>query len=71
MRKTKYISLLLGLMLAAASCTLSFDEPPASDAVEKPNGDGFTSPRTEQTEFGNVTYQFENGVRVIDEQYVP
>ena len=47
------------------------DEPPADGNDDTPNGDGFTAPRTEQTELGSVTYQFQDGVRVIDEKYVP
>ena len=47
------------------------DEPPADGNDDTPNGDGFTAPRTEQTELGSVTYQFQDGVRVIDEKYIP
>lgn len=47
------------------------DEPPADGNDDTPNGDGFTAPRTEQTEFGDVTYQFQDGVRLINEKYVP
>ena len=47
------------------------DEPSADGNDNTPNGDGFTAPRTEQTELGSVTYQFQDGVRVIDEKYIP
>lgn len=59
------------MMLLAVGCTLSLDEPVPDGGDDTPNGDGFSSPKTQLTEFGEVTYQFEEGVRVIDEKYVP
>ncbi len=72
MKKFIHILLLSGLMLAPAGCTLSFDdELPATNEEDTSNGDGFSAPCTRQTEYGHVTYQFEDGVRVIDEKYMP
>lgn len=59
------------MMLLAVGCTLSLDEPLPDGGEDNLNGDGFSAPKTQQTEFGEVTYQFEEGVRVIDEKYVP
>lgn len=59
------------MMLLAVGCTLSLDEPLPDGGEDNLNGDGFSSPKTQLTEFGEVTYQFEEGVRVIDEKYVP
>lgn len=59
------------MMLLAVGCTLSLDEPLPDGGDDTLNGDGFSSPKTQLTEFGEVTYQFEEGVRVIDEKYVP
>lgn len=59
------------MMLLAVGCTLSLDEPVPDGGEDNLNGDGFSAPKTQQTEFGDVTYQFEEGVRVIDEKYVP
>lgn len=59
------------MMLLAVGCTLSLDEPLPDGGEDILNGDGFSAPKTQQTEFGDVTYQFEEGVRVIDEKYVP
>lgn len=59
------------MMLLAVGCTLSLDEPVPDVGEDTLNGDGFSSPKTQLTEFGEVTYQFEEGVRVIDEKYVP
>lgn len=59
------------MMLLAVGCTLFLDEPVPDGSEDTPNGDGFSSPKTQLTEFGEVTYQFEEGVRVIDEKYVP
>lgn len=59
------------MMLLAVGCTLSLDEPLPDGGDDTLNGDGFSAPKTQQTEFGDVTYQFEEGVRVIDEKYVP
>lgn len=60
------------LPLIVCSCTLMLEEPPAPDATEPgENGDGITSPRTEINEFGKSTYQFNEGVRIIDESYLP
>lgn len=59
------------MMLLAVGCTLSLDEPLPDGGEDNLNGDGFSAPKTQQTEFGDVTYQFEEGVRVIDEKYVP
>ena len=48
------------------------EEPPAPDATEPgESGDGITSPRTEINEFGKSTYQYNEGVRIIDESYLP
>lgn len=63
--------LILAFSLILAGCSLYMDEPLSSDESGQPNGDGFTAPRTEQTELGSVTYQFQDGVRVIDEKYIP
>lgn len=60
------------LPLIVCSCTLMLEEPPAPDATEPgENGDGITSPRTEINEFGKSTYQYNEGVRIIDESYLP
>lgn len=71
MKRLNHILLIIGLALSIAGCTLSLDEPPVNGEGEEPNGDGFSAPRTEQTELGEVTYQFQDGVRVINEKYVP
>lgn len=71
MKTIKNILAIIGILIFASGCTLMLDEPPADGNDDTPNGDGFTAPRTEQTEFGDVTYQFQDGVRVIDEKYVP
>lgn len=63
--------LILAFSLILAGCSLYMDEPLSSDESGQPNGDGFSSPKTEQTELGSVTYQFQDGVRVIDEKYIP
>lgn len=63
--------LILVFSLILAGCSLYMDEPLSSDESGQPNGDGFSSPKTEQTELGSVTYQFQDGVRVIDEKYIP
>ena len=59
------------MMLLAVGCTLSLDEPVPDVGEDTLNGDGFSSPKTQLTEFGDVTYQFQDGVRVIDEKYIP
>ena len=60
------------LPLIVCSCTLMLEEPPAPDAPEPgESGDGITSPRTEINEFGKTTYQYNEGVRLIDETYLP
>lgn len=71
MKQLNHTILLLGMMLLAVGCTLSLDEPLPDGGDDTLNGDGFSAPKTQQTEFGDVTYQFEEGVRVIDEKYVP
>lgn len=71
MKTIKNILAIIGILIFASGCTLMLDEPPADGNDDTPNGDGFTAPRTEQTELGSVTYQFQDGVRVIDEKYVP
>ncbi len=71
MKTIKNILAIIGILIFASGCTLMLDEPSADGNDDTPNGDGFTAPRTEQTEFGSVTYQFQDGVRVIDEKYVP
>lgn len=71
MKRLNHTILLLGMMLLAVGCTLSLDEPLPDGGDDTLNGDGFSAPKTQQTEFGDVTYQFEEGVRVIDEKYVP
>lgn len=71
MKQLNHTILLLGMMLLAVGCTLSLDEPLPDGGEDNLNGDGFSAPKTQQTEFGDVTYQFEEGVRVIDEKYVP
>ena len=71
MKTIKNILAIIGILIFASGCTLMLDEPPADSNDDTPNGDGFTAPRTEQTEFGDVTYQFQDGVRVIDEKYIP
>ena len=71
MRTIKNILAIIGILIFASGCTLMLDEPHADGNDDTPNGDGFTAPRTEQTELGSVTYQFQDGVRVIDEKYVP
>lgn len=71
MKRLNHTILLLGMMLLAVGCTLSLDEPLPDGGDDTLNGDGFSSPKTQLTEFGEVTYQFEEGVRVIDEKYVP
>lgn len=62
------------LTFAFSSCTLMLEEPPAPDEeIQEPSdtGDGVTSPRVIVDEFGKATYQFNEGVRVIDESYLP
>lgn len=71
MKTIKNILAIIGILIFASGCTLMLDDPPADGNGDTPNGDGFTAPRTEQTELGSVTYQFQDGVRVIDEKYVP
>lgn len=71
MKTLKNILAIIGILIFASGCTLMLDEPPADGNDDTPNGDGFTAPRTEQTEFGDVTYQFQDGVRLINEKYVP
>ena len=71
MKTIKNILAIIGILIFASGCTLMLDEPPADGNDDTPNGDGFTAPRTEQTEFGDVTYQFQDGVRLINEKYVP
>ena len=71
MKTIKNILAIIGILIFASGCTLMLDEPPADSNDDTPNGDGFTAPRTEQTEFGDVTYQFQDGVRLINEKYVP
>lgn len=71
MKTIKNILVIIGILIFASGCTLMLDEPPADGNDDTPNGDGFTAPRTEQTEFGDVTYQFQDGVRLINEKYVP
>ncbi len=68
---TKYFVATI-LPLIVCSCTLMLEEPPAPDATEPgESGDGITSPRTEINEFGKSTYQYNEGVRIIDESYLP
>lgn len=71
MKTIKNILAIIGILIFASGCTLMLDEPAADGNDDTPNGDGFTAPRTEQTELGSVTYQFQDGVRVIDEKYIP
>lgn len=71
MKTIKNILVIIGILIFASGCTLMLDEPSADGNDDTPNGDGFTAPRTEQTELGSVTYQFQDGVRVIDEKYIP
>ena len=71
MKTIKNILAIIGILIFASGCTLMLDEPPADGNDDTPNGDGFTAPRTEQTEFGDVTYLFQDGVRLINEKYVP
>lgn len=71
MKTIKNILAIIGILIFASGCTLMLDEPPADGNDDTPNGDGFSSPKTEQTELGSVTYQFQDGVRVIDEKYIP
>lgn len=71
MKTIKNILAIIGILIFASGCTLMLDEPSADGNDDTPNGDGFTAPRTEQTELGSVTYQFQDGVRVIDEKYIP
>ena len=71
MKTIKNILAIIGILIFASGCTLMLDEPPADGNDDTPNGDGFTASRTEQTEFGDVTYQFQDGVRLINEKYVP
>ena len=71
MKRLNQIILLLGMMLLAVGCTLSLDEPVPDVGEDTLNGDGFSSPKTQLTEFGDVTYQFQDGVRLINEKYVP
>lgn len=70
MKKFQHILILLCFLLFTGNCTLMLDEPQLpAEPVEEENGDGITSPRTETNELGVVTYQFNKGVRVIDEKY--
>ena len=71
MKTIKNILAIIGILIFASGCTLMLDEPHADGNDDTPNGDGFTAPRTEQTELGSVSYQFQDGVRVIDEKYIP
>lgn len=74
MKRLFDIFLILALALAANACTLMLDEPEVTDDDDntpEANGDGFSAPRTETNEMGSVTYQFKEGVRVIDENYRP
>ena len=62
------------LTVVFSSCTLMLEEPPAPDEeILEPSdtGDGITTPRVTVDEFGRATYQFNEGVRVIDESYLP
>lgn len=63
MKQLNHTILLLGMMLLAVGCTLYLDEPVPDGGEDTLNGDGFSSPKTQLTEFGDVTYQFEEGVR--------
>ncbi|MGM9708000.1 MAG: hypothetical protein ACI3ZB_00110 [Prevotella sp.] len=65
--------MLLLLLLVFGSCTLSLDDYENEDGNSVPieNGDGIVSPKTEVSEFGYVTYQFNDGVRILNERYLP
>lgn len=62
--------LTFAITMAVTSCTLMLDEPETTpDETPAENGDGFTAPKTEQNEYGVTTYQFKDGVKLLDEQY--
>ncbi|MGN0232317.1 MAG: hypothetical protein ACI4A8_08940, partial [Muribaculaceae bacterium] len=75
MKLQRYISVAATLLaIVFTSCTLMLDEPPISDEnkeEETENGDGFSAPCTEMTEYGPFTYQFQEGVRLLGDEYRP
>lgn len=75
MKLQRYISAAAALLaILFTSCTLMLDEPPISDEnkeEETENGDGFSAPCTEMTEYGPVTYQYQEGVRLLGDDYRP
>lgn len=73
MKRRFYILWLLAIAVVMNACTLMLDEPEASETEEPEvsNGDGFSAPKTEVTEFGTTAYQFNDNVRLIDERYRP
>ncbi len=72
MNRRYHILTLLLLFFTVSGCTLMLEEAETKNSTETTtNGDGFTAPRTVTTEFGTVSYQFNDGVRVIDEKYMP
>lgn len=70
MRRILDILLILAIVFAVTGCTLMLEEPentPEENPTE--NGDGFSAPKTEQNEFGVTSYQFKEGVKLLEEQY--
>ncbi len=70
MKKITKILGLLFLLLAFTGCTLMLDEP-SSEEDKTENGDGFSAPKTEETEIGRITYQFAEGTLSVDDRYRP
>ena len=61
---------LIGIAAMFAGCTLMLDEPTDADTPTE-NGDGFTSPRTETNDLGSITYQYNEGTKLLDDSYRP
>lgn len=70
MKKITKILGLVFLLIAFTGCTLMLDEP-SSEEDKTENGDGFSAPKTEETEIGRITYQFAEGTLSVDDRYRP
>lgn len=70
MKKITKILGLVFLLLAFTGCTLMLDEP-SSEEDKTENGDGFSAPKTEESEIGRITYQFAEGTLSVDDRYRP
>ncbi|MDD6124707.1 MAG: hypothetical protein PUB56_00385 [Paraprevotella sp.] len=73
MKMNRLYIYIMFLAFCFSACTLTLDEygEPKEETETEGGGDGITSPQTVINDFASCTYQFREGVRIIDESYLP